>query len=563
MPHNPDPGPRTPDPGAPGGSSTSNAGDAERTVVLAARTLQALARLHFDLAPLLAVDHRIRLVYALNEGSDRRQLAERRALHLGIPFLPWKLAIEEHPDLVVSASAGPELHEAGAPVALIPHGATYNRLLKGLSGAAGTAREQLIGADGELPAFMAMPGLAAVDQLEADCPEASASAEVTGDLCMERLRRSTPLRRAYREALGVAPHRKLVVVSSSWGPYSLTATDRSLPEHLLSVLPADEFAVAYLPHPNLDADHRGNLLAYMRPRLHNGLIMIPPEEGWRAALIAADCVVGDSGSVTFYAANLGRPVLLAAFAFEEMAPGSPQEAFGRAAAWLRRGDDPGRQIREAIEERSRGSHRPTEFDVRPDHFAEFGDRPDYLTAAWSEPDPGPAGRITARLYELLGLSPMASEPELLELPERLSECRPMSAWHCDMRLDDDELAWARYPASHPIGLGRLVVRAECRVASLRGDAAVFLEHARDHRPDEVKAIAAELFAEYTQCRVVSVRIAAGEAIAVLREGARLRLECDPAVLDTLPAALLLSTTEAALRFRWVGGVGSAAISPCS
>jgi hypothetical protein len=179
MPHNPDPG----------------ASGASRTVVLAARTLQALARLHFDPAPLLAVDHRLRLVYTLNEGSERRLHAERRALRLGIPLHPWKLAVEERPDLVVSAGVGPELHEAGTPVAPIPHGATYNRLRKGLSGAAGTAREHLLGPDGQAPAFMAMPGPAAVEQLAVDCPEALPSAEVAGDLCMERLRISVPLRR--------------------------------------------------------------------------------------------------------------------------------------------------------------------------------------------------------------------------------------------------------------------------------------------------------------------------------------------------------------------------------
>ncbi|GAB4009056.1 hypothetical protein GCM10029992_67080 [Glycomyces albus] len=197
-----------------------------------------------------------------------------------------------------------------------------------------------MGPGGELPALLAMHGRAAVDQLERDCPEAVPFAEITGDLCMERLRISAPMRAAYRRSLGVGPEQKLIVVSSTWGPYSLTGTDRSLPERLLADLPADEFKVAYIPHPNIDADHGGTLIPYMRPKLQNGLIMVPPEEGWRAALIASDCVVGDSGSVSLYASNLGRPVMLAAFAFEEMSPETPQERFGRTAPRLEREADP-------------------------------------------------------------------------------------------------------------------------------------------------------------------------------------------------------------------------------
>ncbi|GAB3992305.1 hypothetical protein GCM10029992_00920 [Glycomyces albus] len=369
-PRNPEPGPRTPDPG-PRNPEPGTLG-AERLVVLAGRTLQALARLHFDLAPLLSVDHRIKLLYSLHGDSDRRHLAERYAPRLGIPLTPWKQVCTEDPNLVVSASADPALYEADAPVALIPHGATYNRVLKGLSGAAGTAREQLVGPGGELPALLAMHGRAAVDQLERDCPEAVPFAEITGDLCMERLRISAPMRAAYRRSLGVGPEQKLIVVSSTWGPYSLTGTDRSLPERLLADLPADEFKVAYIPHPNIDADHGGTLIPYMRPKLQNGLIMVPPEEGWRAALIASDCVVGDSGSVSLYASNLGRPVMLAAFAFEEMSPETPQERFGRTAPRLEREADPAPQIRSILE-----------AGVERDGL---------LDDAWSEPSPARPNR---------------------------------------------------------------------------------------------------------------------------------------------------------------------------
>ncbi|MEU6861160.1 hypothetical protein AB0B28_20070, partial [Glycomyces sp. NPDC046736] len=499
-----------------------------RVVLLAGRTLQSLARLHFDLAPLLAVDHRIRLRYALHGDSDRRPHAERHALKLGIPLTPWKIAIGDHPDLVVSASADPELYEADAPLALIPHGATYNRVLDGLSGAAGTAREQVLGPGGQVPALMAMPGRAAVGQLATDCPEALASARVTGDLCMERMRTSTLMRRVYREALGVGPHQRLVVVSSTWGPYSLTAADRSLPEHLLSRLPADEFRVAYVPHPNIDADHGGMLLAYLRPALRNGLIMVPPEEGWRAVLVAADCVVGDSGSVTFYAANLGVPVLLAAFAFEEMAAGSPQEAFGRETAWLRREDDPAAQLRAAMR---RGPVRSASLD-----------------AAWTEESPGPAALILARLYELLDLPGERVEPELLAPPLPIRDSGPLRAWHCDLALErgagPTRVVGVRMPASRPVAEGlsegaHLVAAQSCLVRALRADAEVLVFHDAVVSMEEVGALASSVFADHRGCALVSARVGADEGVVVFRDGRRFRFGCGGALFDVVPSAVLL------------------------
>jgi hypothetical protein len=41
------------------------------------------------------------------------------------------------------------------------------------------------------------------------------------------------------------------------------------------------------------------------------LLLIPPDEGWQATMIASDHVIGDHGSTTSYAAALGRSVHLA------------------------------------------------------------------------------------------------------------------------------------------------------------------------------------------------------------------------------------------------------------
>lgn len=63
---------------------------------------------------------------------------------------------------------------------------------------------------------------------------------------------------------------------------------------------------------------------------------MPPEEGWRAALVASDVVIGDYGSVTSYAAAIGAPVMLAASLPEgNVRHGSLSEAIALRAPRLR------------------------------------------------------------------------------------------------------------------------------------------------------------------------------------------------------------------------------------
>ncbi|MFD0573366.1 hypothetical protein ACFQ0T_34220 [Kitasatospora gansuensis] len=66
-----------------------------------------------------------------------------------------------------------------------------------------------------------------------------------------------------------------------------------------------------------------------------GLLLPAPEtETWKAALVAADAVIGDHGSLTLYAAHLGTPVLLGAFSDTKVAPGSPMARLGATTARL-------------------------------------------------------------------------------------------------------------------------------------------------------------------------------------------------------------------------------------
>ncbi|WP_439658214.1 hypothetical protein ACSHWB_38350 [Lentzea sp. HUAS TT2] len=67
------------------------------------------------------------------------------------------------------------------------------------------------------------------------------------------------------------------------------------------------------------------------------MIVFPAHEGWRAGLVAADVVVGDDGSVTFYGTALGRPALLGEAPHDTVDPDSEVGKFLAAAPRLRSG----------------------------------------------------------------------------------------------------------------------------------------------------------------------------------------------------------------------------------
>jgi hypothetical protein len=70
--------------------------------------------------------------------------------------------------------------------------------------------------------------------------------------------------------------------------------------------------VAAVLHPNISAVHsRWQVHAWLADCIRSGLLVIPPDEGWQAAIVASDHVIGDHGSTTMFAAALGRPITLA------------------------------------------------------------------------------------------------------------------------------------------------------------------------------------------------------------------------------------------------------------
>ncbi|WP_370468446.1 hypothetical protein [Streptacidiphilus sp. P02-A3a] len=97
----------------------------------------------------------------------------------------------------------------------------------------------------------------------------------------------------------------------------------------------DEYRVAAVLHPNIWHGHgTGQIRTWLDRACRNGLTLIDPLDGWRQALIAADAVIGDFGSVSYYAAALGLPVLLGAASGEVLDPDSPVGLFtSQARRW--------------------------------------------------------------------------------------------------------------------------------------------------------------------------------------------------------------------------------------
>ncbi|MEV5984959.1 hypothetical protein AB0L85_08030 [Streptomyces sp. NPDC052051] len=144
---------------------------------------------------------------------------------------------------------------------------------------------------------------------------------------------SAPFREEYRRALGVRPNQKLLVVSSTWGRGSIISSHESDTDALrraLAELPVDEYRVLAAIHPNSWYGHGAwQLQNWLAPLTEHGLLLpVPDTETWKSALLAADHVLGDHGSLTMYGVALGIPTVLGSFLDAKVAPRSPMARLG-------------------------------------------------------------------------------------------------------------------------------------------------------------------------------------------------------------------------------------------
>jgi hypothetical protein len=391
-----------------------------------------------DVVPLLEADHRVLTVFTVvpaPNGASCHGAEEFLRAHACL-VLPWQQAMHHEFDLVLAAS--PEglalLH--GSSV-LLPHGAGAVRpLLRARSGGASAVpthsldREALMSRGRVVPRVVALPLESDLAVLRESCPEALPVATVAGDICYDRILASIPFRARYREAFGVGQDQELVVVTSTWQPESTLGSQPDLLEQLLRALPRERFRVAAIVHPNVWSVHGGwQVRAWLAECLRAGLLLLPPAEGWRAALVAADLVVGDYGSVTRYGAAIGVPVMTAALPADGLRAGGVPDLLRGHASSLR----PGRPLRYQVE-----------AATRADRSWQDG------VAGLITSRPGRAGEILrSAMYGLLGLPEPARavpcSPVPLPVPVSASASVPasVSASVSGSQVVEGEPVWGR------------------------------------------------------------------------------------------------------------------------
>lgn len=315
-----------------------------RTVLVVVPFVVAGTRL-MDILPLLESDHRIQTVFTVAPAVNGSVChgAEEFVRSRGGLVIPWCQAVHTEFDMILAASrAGvAELH---GRTLLVPHGsgARGPRLRARSSGADaspvhGLDRTELTHRGRVLSHSLALTHEDELGVLRESCPEAVPAAVVAGDICHDRLIASLPYRERYRAAFGVHEGQRLIVVTSTWQPESTLGRHPDLLDRLLTELPRSDFRVAAVLHPNIWHVHGPfQVRAWLADSLVDGLLLLPPDEGWRAALVAADLIVGDYGSVTRYGAAIGAPVLLTEFPRHDLRPGSVAEVLDRNAPHLRR-----------------------------------------------------------------------------------------------------------------------------------------------------------------------------------------------------------------------------------
>ena len=382
---------------------------ARASVLGVARTLTSATRV-LDVLRLLPAEDGIDKFCTVNPGSAFADGLGAYLESTGTRVLDWEEATRRRFDLAVSCSVHPTMRHLDAPLMVLPHGAGYNRLVAESTGdahaPAGLSRRELTYRGEVVPAVIGLSHEDQLARLARSCPEAVPYAKVVGDWCFQRIRHSIPHRAAYRSRLGAGGGRKLVVLHSTWSEHSLLGRHPGLPLDLVAQLPADEFAVAAVLHPNVWARH-SPLGVYERlaKAMDAGLRVIPPEEGWRAAVVAGDWVVGDHGSTTFYSAAADRVTLLAATGLDELDPDSPAAAFAGEAPRLDPEGDLYAQLRAAEEGYD-------EKALRPVVDAQLGDV-DRSAALTRE-----------QMYALLGVREPAAPPE----PDPVPPPRPTRGW---------------------------------------------------------------------------------------------------------------------------------------
>lgn len=538
-----------------------------RRVLFVVHNVTSATRL-LDVLPLFDDDLGVQLLATCTGSSAFRSGVADLLADTGLPVLPWEQALATPVDLAISASFGGELAAIQGPLIILSHGIGYTKRL-----AAPSIERQLAGVGGgdeirvaTAPVFGLSPDWLLsegapiadaivlshpeqFDRLAVACPEALPTAVLGGDPCFDRILAAHPYRDRFRRALGVRRGQRLVLLNSTWGPQSLlgngegTGND-ALPALLAQVtseLPSDEYRIAAVLHPNIWHGHGpGQIRSWLDRARRAGLALIDPLEGWRQALLAADVVIGDHGSVTYYAAALGTPVLLGAAPLDSLDPDAPIADFIRTAPGLDARASLRGQVDTLIE-----SHIPQPGPMR-----------------FTSSVPGEAAvRLRRAFYGLMG-APEPPGPALLlplPLPDPEPALRTAPLYVLTRVLAGPEVVVTRYadPAREPAGAGdaHLAVHEDTRDPGQLGLADVVF---RCGAPDDPRfgppgRWAAEVLDRHPHCALAAYVTGPSSCVVRTRDGVLLRLtsgaeaDADPAVYaSAVHAWLAAGRTLAAL-----------------
>jgi hypothetical protein len=143
---------------------------------------------------------------------------------------------------------------------------------------------------------------------------------------------STPFADRYLEALGAAPGQQVIFAVSSWSPHSLYGSDPQVFARLTDELSGTENLVVAALHPFWwDAYGQRQILAWLGPARERGLVVLPPDEGWRAAAVVAGVVLADHGSAGQYPAALGVRTMMSVQSLVDVRTGTSADLLSRIA----------------------------------------------------------------------------------------------------------------------------------------------------------------------------------------------------------------------------------------
>ncbi|KKD09779.1 hypothetical protein [Streptomyces sp. WM6386] len=521
-----------------------------RNVLFVVHNVTAATRL-LDVLPLFHDEFEVQLL-ATCPGSSAFEagLAELLA-QTGVRVMPWEQAVTTPVALAVSASFGGQLWALSGKLAVLSHGIGYTKRLATpdtrhptvVGGSErsdpvfGMSPQWLLDEDGKpIADTLVLSHPEQYERLRTVCPEAAPTAVVAGDPCWDRMVAARPHRDRYRRALGLGRGQRLIVLNSTWNPESLFGDggDDVLPSllpRLTSELPADEYRLAAVLHPNIWHGHGpGQIRAWLDRARRAGLTLIDPLQGWRQALVAADLVIGDHGSVTYYAAALGTPVLLGAAPLAGLAPEAPVYEFVRTAPRL----DPTRPLRPQVDAP------PPQPPGRP---AEF------VSSAPGES----AARLRRLFYGHLGL-PEPTEPARLEplpLPPYEPAVPTVPLLVLTRLTASGEVAVTRYAGPHPApegdGEAHLAVHEDTRETDRLALADVVFRYgdADDPRFGSPALWTAEVLDRHPYCALAAYVTGPGSCVVRTRAGALLNLTAESGA-DADPAGY------ASALHAWVG-----------